>query len=151
MAHEENIRLSCGQCDSHFELITEEQLAALVDDGWRDVSEFQSYEDATAESDIDDPGSRVMEWYTHLATCPDCAAREDADDKANRERAAEDDSEELEAETIGSALDESFSRIEQAVNMLLARVEQLEEKVETLEVASLPATALDTDRAVLPE
>lgn len=71
------IRLACGNCfrddcDGVKEIPPE----------WQDVSERQSLEDAltTYEDEEDGPppkGYSVLDWWTHIGTCPECAKSPD--------------------------------------------------------------------------
>jgi hypothetical protein len=70
------VRLTCrlwGRDDKDF--ITPEQLELCSRDGWRDIDEFQSFEEAcqTYESPADQPPDfDILAWYTHTGICPEC-------------------------------------------------------------------------------
>ena len=70
------IRLCCNAvgCAEH-DFITATQLRRLKQ-GWKNVGRFQTY--AQSIKTYDDPhdapaGYSVLDWYTHLGDCPDCA------------------------------------------------------------------------------
>lgn len=77
----ESVRLGCDECDrDDCDGITPERLAEVQAEGWEDVREVQSYEDSLKTYDEPGdpeppPGFCLLDWYTHLGTCPQCAAR----------------------------------------------------------------------------
>ena len=63
------IRLGCTYCDrSDFDGVD-----ALPDD-WEDIDEVRSLEEAMREVPFDDKTRSVLDWQTHLGTCPECKA-----------------------------------------------------------------------------
>ena len=72
------IRLACGQCDR-----TDFDGVSAIPDDWQDVSELQLAARSQEEIHPDDANRSVMEWYTHIGTCPACAALEDGDGNVN--------------------------------------------------------------------
>ena len=70
------IRLGCQHCDrSDKDGITAEQLEQAIAEGWTDIEPVQTEEEA--EKTYEDPSEQppgfcVLEWETHLGTCPDC-------------------------------------------------------------------------------
>jgi hypothetical protein len=72
------IRLACGQCDR----MDFDGIDSIPDD-WDDVSEFQSYGRAIAMVKPDDNRRSVMEWYTHIGTCPDCQKHEEQESESS--------------------------------------------------------------------
>jgi hypothetical protein len=74
------VRVGCERCDCDSEnAITEAALARLESKGWTGIEEYQSFEASckTYPNPDDAPrGFSVLDWYTHLGLCPDCA-RED--------------------------------------------------------------------------
>lgn len=72
------VRLACDNCDcDEYDGITEEQLAAVADAGWDGVSQVQTWEEAIKVYDdpaAEPPGYSVLDWWTHIGTCPDCLA-----------------------------------------------------------------------------
>lgn len=71
------IRLACGSCDREdFDGINE------IPSDWIDVLEVQSLKESRRQVDFDDRTRSVLEWYTHLGTCPDCQREELTDDSS---------------------------------------------------------------------
>jgi len=65
--NEGRIRLACTGCDrSDFDGVQR------VPKSWADVHRVQSYRDSKRVVPDGDPSFSVLEWYTHLGTCPDC-------------------------------------------------------------------------------
>ena len=65
--------LICGRDDKDF--ITPEQLEQCISEGWTDIDEVQSFEEAcqTYEKSADQPpGFDILAWYTHAGICPEC-------------------------------------------------------------------------------
>ena len=63
------IRLGCTHCDrSDFDGVD-----ALPED-WEDIDEVRSLEEAIREVPFDDKTRSVLDWQTHLGTCPECKA-----------------------------------------------------------------------------
>lgn len=73
----ERIRLACDTCDcDEFDGISEAKLEECRRSGWVNIGEEQSYEEAikTYDDPHDEPRSySVLDWWTHLGTCPSCA------------------------------------------------------------------------------
>lgn len=71
------IRLGCENCDREdYDGITLAHLTRL-DSTWQDISEVQSWEDATRVWSEDEircrPYERTnLEWWTHQGWCPEC-------------------------------------------------------------------------------
>ena len=64
-----SIRLGCTCCDrSDFDGVD-----ALPED-WEDIDEVRSLEEAKREVAFDDMTRSVLDWQTHLGTCPECKA-----------------------------------------------------------------------------
>lgn len=76
------IRLACVDCDrSDKDGITADELSECVRLGWSGVRRYQSYEDSVrAYDDPADapPGYSVLDWFTHLGTCPECVVAGEA-------------------------------------------------------------------------
>ena len=63
------IRLGCIYCDrSDFDGVD-----ALPED-WEDIDEVRSLEEAMREVPFEDKTRSVLDWQTHLGTCPECKA-----------------------------------------------------------------------------
>ncbi len=61
------IRLGCMHCDrSDFDSVN------TLPEGWEDIEEVRSYDEAIREVAIDDQTRSVLDWETHLGTCPEC-------------------------------------------------------------------------------
>jgi hypothetical protein len=71
-----SVRLACDSCDrDDYDGISPAELAALIADGWVNVSEEQTHEEACKTYDDprdEPPGYSVLDWHTHVGTCPDC-------------------------------------------------------------------------------
>jgi hypothetical protein len=70
------IRLACMGCDRNdYDEITPEQLAKAIQDGWQDVSEEHTFEESCQVYELGQTplGRSIMDWWTHLGWCPDCA------------------------------------------------------------------------------
>lgn len=55
-----DIRLSCDYCGEEYDGISEAELAALVEDGWQNVTKL-------------DQSDNPLDWETHGGVCPECA------------------------------------------------------------------------------
>ena len=76
------VRLACRECDREdFDCISQPQLDAAPSLGWQDIGFVQSGRDAFTTYDNPEqapPGYSVLDWYTHLGLCPDCARRRES-------------------------------------------------------------------------
>jgi hypothetical protein len=76
------IRLACVDCDrSDKDGITADELSECVRLGWAGVRRYQSYEDSVRAYDDPaeaPPGYSVLDWFTHLGTCPECVVTGEA-------------------------------------------------------------------------
>jgi hypothetical protein len=43
-------------------------------DDWEEIDEVRSYDEAMREVAVDDMTRSVLDWQTHLGTCPECKA-----------------------------------------------------------------------------
>ena|SRR3990167_3856454 len=74
------IRLACGNCDRE-----DHDGVVEIPTNWRNVSCVQSLEESMKPVEMNlpllvggcDPAQSVFDWFTHIGTCPDCAAEED--------------------------------------------------------------------------
>ena len=65
------IRLGCMSCDREdFDGIDQ------LPPDWTDIDEVRSFAEATREVEFDDHSRSVLDWQTHLGTCPDCQAND---------------------------------------------------------------------------
>lgn len=75
-------RLGCCRCyRDDFDNLTRAEFRRAIASGWRDVSREQTYAQAckTYDNPADEPpGYSVLDWWTHLGMCPDCAAEGDS-------------------------------------------------------------------------
>lgn len=69
-----SFRLACYGCDAAIDGTADQKDAKAA--GWRNIKRQQSYQEATTTYEPDDapPGYSVLDWYTHIGDCPDCAA-----------------------------------------------------------------------------
>jgi hypothetical protein len=66
------IRLACMVCNlEDFDGINAGGLRQAIRDGWKCVERVQSYRESC--STMEQPGYSVLDWWTHLGWCPDCA------------------------------------------------------------------------------
>jgi hypothetical protein len=74
------VRLGCNDCDrDDCDGITEARLDELRAT-WEGIAEMQSYEEAIAEIEPNDPRSeRILDWETHCGVCPECQEARDAE------------------------------------------------------------------------
>ena len=72
------IRLGCSECDcTDKDFITAAELEQCPAEGWTEITEVQSYEQACREIEpAETPGASVLDWQTHLGICPDCGSEE---------------------------------------------------------------------------
>jgi hypothetical protein len=80
----DTIRLGCTYCDRE-----DHDGIRVILKGWRSVIRVQTLAEACAvyENPEDEPEDySVLDWQTHLGTCPDCAAEEDRRDAEQAER-----------------------------------------------------------------
>ena len=70
------IRLACCHCDRRdMDGITPSKLRKLIRHGWEDVDRYQTYRQACRvyrNPAREPPGYSILDWWTHLGTCPDC-------------------------------------------------------------------------------
>jgi hypothetical protein len=71
------IRLACMVCDrADFDGITQAELRKAIRAGWKHVERQQTYRQACktySSTDKAPRGYSVLEWWTHLGYCPNCA------------------------------------------------------------------------------
>ncbi len=71
-----NIRLACQSCDrDDKDFITPDQLAQCKAEGWADINEVGSFEEAIRrdEQRVDQSdGCVVLACFTQLGICPEC-------------------------------------------------------------------------------
>ncbi len=61
------IRLACRDCDIDIcDGIHE------IPCDWKEVTEVQTFDEASAPVDLADKKVRLTDWFTHLGICPDC-------------------------------------------------------------------------------
>jgi hypothetical protein len=74
------IRLACEECDrDDKDFITPQELEQCKAEGWTDINEVRSFEEATRTDDqpANQPeGCGILAWYTHLGICPECQAED---------------------------------------------------------------------------
>jgi len=63
------VRLSCYECFLQYDGITPAKLARLIGQGWKQVVEERSWQEATDTTDPD----KDLDWETHRGYCPDCS------------------------------------------------------------------------------
>lgn len=65
----DKIRLGCLYCDRNdFDGVDE------LPADWEDIGEVRSYGEASKPIAADDMTRSVLDWQTHLGTCPECRA-----------------------------------------------------------------------------
>jgi hypothetical protein len=71
------IRLACMECDrDDCDGITPAQLKAAIKNGWKEIERVRTYREACKtyhDPEDEPPGFSVLEWWTHIGYCPECA------------------------------------------------------------------------------
>lgn len=80
MSTHRNVRLACDNCDrDDKDMITREKLKKCEKDGWQGIGRVQTYTQSckTYDNPADaPPGYSILDWWTHMGTCPECAKLE---------------------------------------------------------------------------
>jgi len=65
------VRLACRVCDrSDCDGISKAMIQGAIASGWQDIVRVQSLAESIRSCPPGD--ERLLDWYTHLGTCPDC-------------------------------------------------------------------------------
>lgn len=68
------IRLGCAHCDREDFDGTDS-----IPEDWSEVTELQSYEEATRPIQFSDSSGSPLNWETHMGICPDCQKEQRSD------------------------------------------------------------------------